>query len=93
MAPEKKKLFQLVNMLHMKPITYNIKNMLISDMYSQNQNVQYREVQITNIFLKGYPFSCTLEQFLKAGFMAVRFLDEIVVAFMAYNMHSYQITT
>ena len=51
MAPEKKKLFQLVNMLHMKPITYNIKNMLISDMYSQNQNVQYREVQITNIFL------------------------------------------
>ena len=87
MPPEKKKLFQLVNMLHMKPITYNIKNMLISDMYSQNQNVQYREVQITNIFLKGYPFS------LKAGFMAVRFLDEIVVAFMAYNMHSYQITT
>ena len=63
MAPEKKKLFQLVNMLHMKPITYNIKNMLISDMYSQNQNVQYREVQITNIFLKGYPLSCTLEQF------------------------------
>ena len=63
MAPEKKKLFQLVNMLHMKPMTYNIKNMLISDMYSQNQNVQYREVQITNIFLKGYPFSCTLEQF------------------------------
>ena len=50
MAPEKKKLFQHVNMLHMKPITYNIKNMLISDMYSQNQNVQYREVQITNIF-------------------------------------------
>ena len=92
MAPEKKKLFQLVNMLDMKPITYNIKNMLISDMYSQNQNIQYREVQITNIFLKGYPFSCTLEQF-KAGFMAVRFLDEIVVAFMAYNMHSYQITT
>ena len=63
MAPEKKKLFQFVNMLHMKPITYNIKNMLISDMYSQNQNIQYREVQITNIFLKGYPFSCTLEQF------------------------------
>ena len=60
-------------------------------MYSQNQNVQYHEVQITNIFLKGYPFSCTLDQF-KAGFMAVRFLDEIVVAFMAYNMHSYQIT-
>ena len=25
--------------------------------------------------------------------MAVRFLDEIVVAFMAYNMHSYQIST
>ena len=23
--------------------------------------------------------------------MAVRFLDEIVVAFMAYNMHSYHI--
>ena len=58
MPPEKKKLFQLVNMLHMKPITYNIKNM-----YSQNQNVQYHEVQITNIFLKGYPFSCTLDQF------------------------------
>ena len=63
MAPEKKKLFQLVNMLHMKCITYNIENMLISDMYSQNQNVQYCEVQITNIFLKGYPFGCTLEQF------------------------------
>ena len=65
MAPEKKKLFQFVNMLHMKPITYNIKNMLISDMYSQNQNIQYdnREVQITNISFKGYPFSCTLEQF------------------------------
>ena len=92
MPPEKKKLFQLVNMLHMKPITYNIKNMLISDMYSQNQNVQYHEVQITNIFLKGYPFSCTLDQF-KSRFMAVRFLDEIVVAFMAYNMHSNQITT
>ena len=79
-------------MLHMKPTTYNIKNMLISNMYSQNQNVQYHEVQITNIFLKGYPFSCTLDQF-KAEFMAVRFLDEIVVAFMAYGMHSYQITT
>ena len=80
-------------MLHMKPITYNIKNMLISDMYSQNQNVQYREVQITNIFLKkGIP-SAVLGSSLKAGFMAVRFLDEIVVAFMAYNMHSYQITT
>ena len=79
-------------MLHMKPITYNIKNMLISDMYSQNQNVQYHEVQITNIFLKGYP-SAVLWTSLKAGFMAVRFLDEIVVAFMAYNMHSYQITT
>ena len=63
MPPEKKKLFQLVNMLHMKPIMYNIKNMLISDIYSQNQNVQYHEVQITNIFLKGYPFSCTLDQF------------------------------
>ena len=58
-----RKKVQLVNMLHMKPITYNIKNMLISDIYSQNQNIQYREVQITNIFLKGYPFSCTLEQF------------------------------
>ena len=92
MPPEKKKLFQLVNMLHIKPIMYNIKNMLISDMYSQNQNVQYHEVQITNIFFKGYPFSCTRTS-LKAGFMAVRFLDEIVVAFMAYNMHSYQITT
>ena len=55
--------FQLVNMLHMKPITYNIKNMLISNMYSQNQNVQYHRVQITNILLKGYPFSCTLDQF------------------------------
>ena len=87
MAPEKKKLFQLVNMLHMKPITYNIKNMLISDMYSQNQNVQYREVQITNIFLK-ISSSAVLWSSLKAGFMAVRFLDEIVVAFMAYNMHS-----
>ena len=43
MPPEKKKLVQLVNMLHMKPIMYNIKNMLISDMYSQNQNVQYHE--------------------------------------------------
>ena len=29
MPPEEKKLFQLVNMLHMKPITYNIKNMLM----------------------------------------------------------------
>ena len=48
MPPEKKKLFQLVNMLYMKPI---------------NENVQYHEVQITNIFLKGYPFSCNLEQF------------------------------
>ena len=63
MPPEKKKLFQLVDQFHMKPITYNIKNMLISDMYSQNQNVQYHEVQITNIFLKGYPFSYTLDQF------------------------------
>ena len=79
-------------MLHMKPIMYNIKNMLISDMYSQNQNVQYHEVQITNIFLKGIP-SAVLWISLKAGFMAVRFLDDIVVAFMAYNMHSYQITT
>ena len=61
--PRKKKLFQLVIMLHMKPTTYNIKNMLISNMYSKNQNVQYHEVQITNIFLKGYPFSCTLDQF------------------------------
>ena len=63
MPLEKKQLFQLVNVLHMKPITYNNKNMLISDMYSQNQNIQYHEVQITNIFLKGYPFSCTLDQF------------------------------
>ena len=79
-------------MLHMKPITYNIKNMLISDMYSQNQNVQYHEVQITNIFLKGYPFSCTVDQF-KSRIYGCEVLDEIVVAFMAYNMHSYQITT
>ena len=29
MPPEEKKLFQPVNMLHMKPRTYNIKNMLM----------------------------------------------------------------
>ena len=48
MPPEKKKLFQLVNMLHMKTITYNIKNMLISNMHSQNQKVQYHKVQISS---------------------------------------------
>ena len=38
--------------------------MLISNMFSQNQNIQYHKVQIfTNIFLKGYPFSCTQYQF------------------------------
>ena len=63
MPPEKEMLFQLVNMLCMKTITYNIKNMLTSNMYSQNQNVQYHKVQITNIFLKGYPFSRTQDQF------------------------------
>ena len=48
------------------------------------------KVQISS--LKGIP-SAVLWTSLKAGFMAVRFLDEIVVAFMAYNMHSNQITT
>ena len=89
MPPEKKKLFQLVNMLHMKTF-YNIKNMLISNMHSQNQNVQYHEVQISS--WKSIPWA-VLWTSLKAGFMAMRFVDEIVVAFMAYNMHSYQNTT
>ena len=62
MPPEKKVISTCKHVTY-EPITYNIKNMLISDMYSQNQNVQYHEVQITNIFLKGYPFSCTLDQF------------------------------
>ena len=53
-------------------------------------NIMKYKLQISSC--KGIP-SAVLWTSLKAGFMAVRFLDEIVVAFMAYNMHSYQITT
>ena len=71
----------------MTTITCNIKN--ISNIYSQNQMYNITK---NKFLLERVSFQICSRTSFKAEFMAPMFVDEIVVAFEAYNMYCYQIT-